>query len=72
MGLSKLINIIVGRFFLLILIIRLATLFGLPFNLMRIYQILSLMVGVICLFRVKFRGFDLLVLLYLIYIFINS
>lgn len=68
---EKAIRLYIPNFFLFIVIIRIAAIMGISFNLMRIFQLVGLILGVFCMMKVKYHAFDRLIVGYLFYIVIN-
>lgn len=71
MILQKLSNLFIGNFFLCFLLFRLSELMGVPFNFLRIFQIVGFAAGVNYMFKNRYIIFDFLIILYLVYILCN-
>ena len=71
MKIDKLVFCIVGNFFLWVSLSRILSLFGISFNLFRVFQISGVLIAFYYLLKIKKNGFDLLIMLYLTYILVN-
>ena len=68
---EKFSKIILTNFFLIVLLSRLCEIAGL-FNMLRLFQLSGLMLGVYFARTIKVKGFDILIFFYLVYIILNS